>query len=292
MTDPTIIYTHTDEAPALATYSLLPVVRAYASKAGVNVETRDISLAGRIIASFPERLEARPAHRRRARRARRAGQDARSQHHQAAQHLGLHPAAQGGHRRAAAAGLRAARLSGRPEVRRGPRRAARATTGSRAAPSTRCCARATPTVARPPRSRTTRGRTRIAWARGRPTRRPTSRTWPRDDFRSTEQSAVIDTAGSLRIELAGEDGSTTRPARVGAGPRRRGRGRVGHARRGAARVSGGTGRAGQGRGRAVLGAPQGDDDEGLRPDHLRPRGARLLPEDVRPATARCSTRPA
>ncbi|MEU5240355.1 NADP-dependent isocitrate dehydrogenase [Streptomyces lydicus] len=57
MTDSTIIYTHTDEAPALATYSFLPVIQAYASQAGVSVETRDISLAGRIIASFPEHLE-------------------------------------------------------------------------------------------------------------------------------------------------------------------------------------------------------------------------------------------
>ncbi|MEU2134139.1 NADP-dependent isocitrate dehydrogenase [Streptomyces sp. NPDC018352] len=57
MTDSTIIYTHTDEAPALATYSFLPVVQAYASTAGVNVESRDISLAGRIIAGFPERLQ-------------------------------------------------------------------------------------------------------------------------------------------------------------------------------------------------------------------------------------------
>ncbi|MFE1953442.1 NADP-dependent isocitrate dehydrogenase [Streptomyces sp. NPDC059524] len=56
MTDSTIIYTHTDEAPALATYSFLPVIEAYASTAGVRVETRDISLAGRIIASFPEYL--------------------------------------------------------------------------------------------------------------------------------------------------------------------------------------------------------------------------------------------
>lgn len=52
MTDSTIIYTHTDEAPALATASLLPIVRAYAAKAGVTVETRDISLAGRILAAF------------------------------------------------------------------------------------------------------------------------------------------------------------------------------------------------------------------------------------------------
>lgn len=57
MTDSTIIYTHTDEAPALATYSLLPVIRAYSSQAGVAVETRDISLAGRIIAVFPEYLQ-------------------------------------------------------------------------------------------------------------------------------------------------------------------------------------------------------------------------------------------
>ncbi|MGL5808963.1 MAG: NADP-dependent isocitrate dehydrogenase, partial [Nocardioides sp.] len=51
-----IVYTHTDEAPLLATYSFLPIVRAYAAKAGVRVETRDISLAGRILAQFPERL--------------------------------------------------------------------------------------------------------------------------------------------------------------------------------------------------------------------------------------------
>jgi isocitrate dehydrogenase len=51
-----IIYTHTDEAPALATYSFLPVIQAFASAAGVEVESRDISLAGRILAAFPERL--------------------------------------------------------------------------------------------------------------------------------------------------------------------------------------------------------------------------------------------
>ncbi len=51
-----IIYTHTDEAPLLATYSFLPIIAAYAAKAGVDVETRDISLAGRIISQFPERM--------------------------------------------------------------------------------------------------------------------------------------------------------------------------------------------------------------------------------------------
>ncbi|MEX0618212.1 MAG: NADP-dependent isocitrate dehydrogenase [Pseudohongiellaceae bacterium] len=52
----TIIYTHTDEAPALATYSLLPILRAFTGGSGIAVETRDISLAGRIIAAFPEYL--------------------------------------------------------------------------------------------------------------------------------------------------------------------------------------------------------------------------------------------
>ncbi|MCY7400981.1 MAG: NADP-dependent isocitrate dehydrogenase [Nocardioides sp.] len=53
-----IIYTHTDEAPLLATYSFLPIIAAYAKTAGVEVETRDISLAGRVLAQFPDRLSA------------------------------------------------------------------------------------------------------------------------------------------------------------------------------------------------------------------------------------------
>lgn len=52
----TLIYTHTDEAPALATYSLLPIIRAFMRPAGIGVETRDISLAGRILAQFPDYL--------------------------------------------------------------------------------------------------------------------------------------------------------------------------------------------------------------------------------------------
>ena len=51
-----IIYTFTDEAPALATYSLLPIIEAFTASADIDVETRDISLAGRILASFPEQL--------------------------------------------------------------------------------------------------------------------------------------------------------------------------------------------------------------------------------------------
>ncbi len=56
MADSRIIYTHTDEAPALATASFLPIIQAYAGTAGVPIETRDISLAGRILAAFPQKL--------------------------------------------------------------------------------------------------------------------------------------------------------------------------------------------------------------------------------------------
>src|SRR5512135_2438404 len=58
MTSQKIIYTKTDEAPALATYSLLPIVQAFTKAAGIAVESRDISLAGRILANFPEDLTA------------------------------------------------------------------------------------------------------------------------------------------------------------------------------------------------------------------------------------------
>ena len=96
----------------------------------------------------------RPAHRgaaprRRPRRAGRAGHQARGQHHQAAQHLRLHPAAQGRGQGAAGQGLRPARLPGEPADRRGAATPARSTTRSRAPRSTRSCARATPTAARP-----------------------------------------------------------------------------------------------------------------------------------------------
>ena len=56
MTDPVIIYTHTDEAPALATASLLPIVAAFTRAGNTTIKTRDISLAARILAAFPEKL--------------------------------------------------------------------------------------------------------------------------------------------------------------------------------------------------------------------------------------------
>lgn len=61
MSHPTIIYTQTDEAPALATYSLLPIIEAFTKPAGISVESRDISLAGRILAQFPDVLSSEQA---------------------------------------------------------------------------------------------------------------------------------------------------------------------------------------------------------------------------------------
>ena len=56
MTASKVIYTQSDEAPALATYSLLPIVQAFTRSSGIAIETRDISLSGRIIAAFPDFL--------------------------------------------------------------------------------------------------------------------------------------------------------------------------------------------------------------------------------------------
>ena len=53
---PKIVYTHTDEAPALATYSFLPVIRAFTASSGIEFELKDISLSGRILSQFPECL--------------------------------------------------------------------------------------------------------------------------------------------------------------------------------------------------------------------------------------------
>ena len=56
MTQSKIIWTKTDEAPLLATYSLLPIIRAYTEGTGIDIELSDISLAGRVIANFPDNL--------------------------------------------------------------------------------------------------------------------------------------------------------------------------------------------------------------------------------------------
>ena len=114
MPDLEIMWTKVDEAPALATYSLLPIVKAFVGAAGVSVTLKDISLAGRILASFPRETYPGATDQRRTRRTRRAHVEARSQHHEAAQHLRLDPAAQGRDQGTARQGLQRSGLSGQP----------------------------------------------------------------------------------------------------------------------------------------------------------------------------------
>ena len=83
-------------------------------------------------------------------------------------------------------------------------------TASRAAPSTRCCARATPTAARPPPSKITRARIRTAWARGRPTRRPTWRTCRTTT--SVRPSARRSSARRIAADRAGRRGRQSPPS--------------------------------------------------------------------------------
>ncbi|WP_406001891.1 NADP-dependent isocitrate dehydrogenase [Streptomyces sp. NBC_00829] len=208
MTDSTIIYTHTDEAPALATYSFLPVIQAYASTAGVRVETRDISLAGRIIASFPERLEEG-----------RRIEDALAELGELARTPGANiiklpnVSASIPQLKAAVAELqeqgyalpdypddpktdedkdvraRYDKIKGsavNPVLREG-------NSDRRAPASVKNYAKAHP-------------HRMGAWT---PESKTNVATMGADDFRSTEKSAVIADAGSLRIEFAGEDGATT-----------------------------------------------------------------------------------
>lgn len=208
MTDSTIIYTHTDEAPALATYSFLPVIQAYASTAGVTVESRDISLAGRIIASFPERLDES-----------RRVEDALAELGELAKTPGANIiklpniSASIPQLKAAVAELqklgyalpdypddpqtdedkdvraRYDKVKGsavNPVLREG-------NSDRRAPASVKNYAKAHPHRMG---AWSSDSRTNVAHMDG-------------DDFRSTEKSAVIGEAGSLRIELAGDDGSTT-----------------------------------------------------------------------------------
>jgi isocitrate dehydrogenase len=208
MPEPTIIYTHTDEAPALATYSLLPVVRAYASKAGVNLETRDISLAGRVIASFPDRLTPDQ----------RIG-DALAELGELAQSPEANIiklpniSASIPQLKAAIAELQAQGYA-LPEYPDDPKSDTERDIRTR---YDRVKGSAVNPVLREGNSDRRAPASVKSYARAHPHRMGAwshdSKTnvahMDSDDFRSTEQSIVVGKAGSLRIELAGEDGGTT-----------------------------------------------------------------------------------
>ncbi|MFC9237898.1 NADP-dependent isocitrate dehydrogenase [Streptomyces decoyicus] len=208
MTDSTIIYTHTDEAPALATYSFLPVIQAYASTAGVSVETRDISLAGRIIASFPERLE--------------EGQrieDALAELGQLAKTPGANIiklpniSASIPQLKAAVAELQEQGYA-LPDYPDDPKtdeeRDIRARYDKIKGSAVNPVLREGNSDRRAPASVKNYAKAHPhrmgAWTGDSKTNVATMGV---DDFRSTEKSAVIDRDGSLRIELSGDDGSTT-----------------------------------------------------------------------------------
>ncbi|MFI1800722.1 NADP-dependent isocitrate dehydrogenase [Streptomyces sp. NPDC020379] len=208
MTDSTIIYTHTDEAPALATYSFLPVVQAYASTAGVTVETRDISLAGRIIAGFPEYLE--------------EGQrieDALAELGELAKTPGANIiklpniSASIPQLKAAVAELQQQGYA-LPDYPDDPKtdeeRDIRARYDKVKGSAVNPVLREGNSDRRAPASVKNYAKTHPhrmgAWTADSKTN---VATMGADDFRSTEKSAVVQADGSLRIELAGEDGSTT-----------------------------------------------------------------------------------
>ncbi|MEV6737795.1 NADP-dependent isocitrate dehydrogenase [Streptomyces sp. NPDC051104] len=208
MTDSTIIYTHTDEAPALATYSFLPVVTAYAGKAGVAVETRDISLAGRILAVFPEYLN----------EDQRINDDLTE-----LGELAKTPAAniiKLPNISASVPQLKAAvaELQGKgyalPEYPDEPKtdeeREIRARYDKVKGSAVNPVLREGNSDRRAPASVKNYAKTHPhrmgAWTSESKTNVATMGV---DDFRSTEKSAVIPEAGSLRIELKGDDGSTT-----------------------------------------------------------------------------------
>ncbi|WP_328672852.1 NADP-dependent isocitrate dehydrogenase [Streptomyces sp. NBC_00328] len=208
MTDSTIIYTHTDEAPALATYSFLPVVQAYASQAGVTVETRDISLAGRIIALFPEFLQEdqRIA-------------DALSELGELAKTPGANIiklpniSASIPQLKAAVAELQAQGYA-LPDYPDDPKsdeeRDIRARYDKVKGSAVNPVLREGNSDRRAPASVKNYAKAHPhrmgAWS---PESKTNVATMGVDDFRSTEKSAVIAEAGTLRIELVGDDGSTT-----------------------------------------------------------------------------------
>ncbi|SNQ48695.1 Isocitrate dehydrogenase (NADP) [Frankia canadensis] len=208
MTDSTIIYTHTDEAPALATYSFLPVVQAYAAAAGVPVESRDISLAGRIIATFPEHLE--PAQR---------VDDALAELGELARTPGANiiklpnVSASIPQLKAAIAELQAKGYA-LPEYPDEPKTDAEREI--RAAYD-RIKGSAVNPVLREGNSDRRAPASVKAYARAHPHRmgawdassRTNVATMDADDFRTTEKSVVLPADDTLRIELVGDDGTTT-----------------------------------------------------------------------------------
>ena len=265
-----IIYTYTDEAPALATHSFLPVIRAFAAPPDVEVELRDISLAGRILAQFPDRLtdEQRVPD-----ALAELGELARTPEANIIKLPNI--SASIPQLKAAIKELQDAGydIPDYPDEPLG-----RTRSEPRAPPTTRVKGSAVNPVLRegnsdrraPASVKAVRaqapaldGRVVAGLAS------PTSSTMGEGDFRSTEQS--VDDAARRRAahRVRGRRRHHRPCSRADQGAGGRDRRRRGDAPARARRVPARADRGRQGQGRPVLAAHEGDDDEGLGPDHLR-----------------------
>jgi hypothetical protein len=292
-TTPTIIYTKVDEAPALATYAFLPTIEAFAGAAGVSVETRDISLAGRIVAAFrdaltpQQRVDDDLAY---------LGELAQTPQANIIKLPNISaslPQLKAAIRGTAGEGLRAARLPRRPRERRGARgaRTLRPGQGQRGQP-------------RPPAREL--GPARPGFGQGLRTRTPApdGGVDPRSRASHVATMAVgrlplerespvtvsSAEAGDARIELGRRRRRAAGAEGVGpAGSRRRHRRQRDEPQQLCAPSSSEQVEDARATGRPLLAAPQGDDDEGLGPDHLRARGGGVLRDRVRAARRRRSS---
>ena len=284
-----IIYTHTDEAPLLATYSFLPIIEAYAAKAGVDVETRDISLAGRIIALFPDRL---PEDQRIADDLAELGALAKTPE---ANIIKLpNVCASIPQLKAAIKELQEQGFD-LPDYPDDPQTDEEQDVRARYDKVKGC---AVNPVLREGNSDRRAPESVKNYARKHP---HSMGAWSRrlEDQRRAHGRRRLPLQREVRGHRGGRHAAhraghrraaTTEVLKDGPGAGRRDRRRHLHETSRAARVPRRADRAGQGRRRAVLGAPQGHDDEGLRPDHLRPRGAGVLPEALRRARRRARRR--
>ncbi len=280
MTDAKIIYTHTDEAPALATYSLLPIVEAFAGAAGVALEKRDISLAGRILSQFPEFLD---PDQQQSDDLAELGQLATTPEANIIKLPNI--SASMPQMEAAIAELQSKGYA-LPDYPGDPSTDAERDIKAR---YDRVKGSAVNPVLREGNSDRRAPKAVKEYARNNPhsmgawpdNSRTHVATMDHDDFKSNEQSVTVEAADDLRIEHVDADGTITVltasvPVQAGeivdgtfmsvSALRRFLREQIADA---------------QGTGHPLLVAPEGHHDEGLRPDHLRPRGLRILRSGVR-----------
>ncbi len=270
-----IIYTLTDEAPLLATYSFLPVIEAFAGTAGVDVETRDISLAGRIVAAFADVL---PEDQRESDALAELGELATTPEANIIKLPNI--SASVPQLKAAVAELQAQGIA-LPDYPAEPKtdaeRDARARYDKVKGSAVNPVLREGNSDRRAPASVKNYARNHPhsmgAWSSDSKTNVATMGV---NDFRSNEKSIVLPAADVLTIKHVGADGTETVLKDGTEGPRGRGRRRHLHLRLCPRRLPRRAGRQGQGRRCALLGPPEGHHDEGLGPDHLRSRGPRLL----------------